>query len=517
MTTDRLIAHTPDGDFGETLMADVPRGVPTRRLSEQTAPQARFIDPNEIAGHPSLQFNPSQSTGQLVLGAIGDQLIGIEDDRHMLTVAGSRAGKSVTLTNNLLCYSGSVLCTDPKGELANNTAQARADQGQAVKILDPFGITDEALAPFRVQYNPMSLLTLTNRFIIEDSLQLTDGLILQSGQEKDPHWNESASHFIAGLILYTAVAPALDERERHLITVRQLLNRALETSDDGKTFVIEEAVLSNCAHLRTTGFKDIAAMIEGAVRGFYDKGTEERGSVLSTARRHTQFLEFSAMKSVLTGHDVDLSDLKTDPGGTTIYLVLPATRMSLCNRWLRILINQLIDSMERTPGTPRVPVLVALDEFPVLGFMRQLQDATGQIASFGVKLWVIIQDWGQGKALYKERFESFAANAGILQAFGNVDVTTTEYLSKRLGDTLIEESRFNETNRKQKDQGLKGEQMSYHRYPLMTADEIARTFSRADPLKRQLVLWAGVRPMILQRVAYYDPASPMHRVLNGTP
>ncbi|WP_459873965.1 type IV secretory system conjugative DNA transfer family protein, partial [Endothiovibrio diazotrophicus] len=63
-------------------------------------------------------------------------------------------------------------------------------------------------------------------------------------------------------------------------------------------------------------------------------------------------------------------------------------------------VNQLLDAMERETTVPAAPVLACLDEFPVLGHMRQLESAIGQIASFHVKLWVILQDWNQGKALY---------------------------------------------------------------------------------------------------------------------
>ena len=66
---------------------------------------------------------------------------------------------------------------------------------------------------------------------------------------------------------------------------------------------------------------------------------------------------------------------------------------------------------DREVTEPEAPVLVCLDEFPVLGYMRQLEDAAGQIASFHVKLWAMLQDWGQGKALYGERWETFAAGA----------------------------------------------------------------------------------------------------------
>ena len=94
-----------------------------------------------------------------MVGAMGSRLIGIADNRHILTVAGSRAGKSVTLIVNLLHYRGSVLALDPKGELASLTAARRAALGQKVHILDPFGIAPEHLAGFRKGFNPLSILS----------------------------------------------------------------------------------------------------------------------------------------------------------------------------------------------------------------------------------------------------------------------------------------------------------------------------------------------------------------------
>ena len=67
-------------------------------------------------------------------------MLGRDDDRHVVTVAGSRAGKSSTvLIPNLLRYPGSVLVLDPKGELARATAAQRRRMGQRVYVLDPFG------------------------------------------------------------------------------------------------------------------------------------------------------------------------------------------------------------------------------------------------------------------------------------------------------------------------------------------------------------------------------------------
>lgn len=502
--------------FLEAFTKQIPRGLESRFLKTQRQPQARWQDFGLVLGSPVLDYDPHNPGAKILVGALHDRLIGIEDNRHFLTVGGSRAGKSVMLTGNLFFYRSSVLAVDPKGELATKTAARRAALGQKVYVLDPFGYADVD-AHLRGTYNPLSVLTLESPTIIEDAGLIADGLVVTTGQEKDPHWDESARNFIEGLILHVATTARYEGR-RTLLTVRDLINAAMTEApgadDDDKdpVYAVEQDMLRNAERLAAKDdTADIGAAIEAAARDFYEKGRNEQAGVLSTVRRHTKFLDYKAMRRVLAGNSFSLADLKRDPAGITVYLCLPATRMGACSRWLRIFINQLLDAMERERTRPKAPVLVCLDEFPVLGFMRQLQDAAGQIASFDVKLWVILQDWGQGKALYGERWESFAANAGILQFFGNNDVTTTEYIARRLGKTRVAVTREGEVAPEQQQHGLTGRTEVTELYDLLTPDEVSRLFARSDPFKRQLVIWAGYDPMILQRVEYFDRESPHYR------
>ena len=508
--------------FFDDFTRDIPRGLSARYLKQQTAPQARWQLPEVISERTVLDYDPRKPGGKILIGALGSKLVGIEDNRHVLTVAGSRAGKSVTLINNLLFYRASVLATDPKAELANITAARRAALGQKVHVLDPFEYASPRIGHLRKSYNPMAVLKPGSTTIIEDAGMIADALVVRTGQEKDPHWDESAKNFIEGVILHVATEPRYEGR-RNLLTVRDLIRTALTQEpaalvgeDEEPLFLLEKEMLQNAARLskgRMT--EDMAAALEGAARDFYEKGANERAGVLSTVRRHTKFLDYTGMRRVLAGHDFDLADLKRDRNGVSIYLCLPASRMGLCNRWLRIFINQLLDAMEREQTVPAAPVLVCLDEFPVLGHMRQLEDAAGQIASFGVKLWVVLQDWGQGEALYKERWETFAGNAGILQFFGNNDLKTLEYVSRRLGKTRIETARQGEVGPELAQSGLSGRNTSMELHDLLTPDEVSRHFARSDRLKRQLVIWAGYDPMILQRVEYFDTDGPHRAVFRG--
>ena len=505
------------------VLADIPRGVVARSLEQTAMPSAAWADPSAILSSKKLAYDPAYDGHKILLGALGNKLIGLNDDRHMLTVAGSRAGKSVNITCNLIFYQGSALVIDPKAELANRTARRRAtDLGQKVYVLDPFDRASDLVKPLRATYNPLSILRLDSPTILEDAGLITDALVIPS-TSGDPHWDESARIFLEGIILHVATFPAY-EGERNLVTVYKLVTRGTLFREGGNKNGGGAAELDGMAGLIAEMFHNAGALfdrylgesIEAAAFDFFDRPEKERGSVLSTLRRHVKFLSYKAMQKVLSGNgDFDLTDLKTAPNGMTVYLCLPAGRLGTCNRWLRLFINLALESMERIAAKPKIPVLFCMDEFPILGHMKHIEDAAGQIAGYGVKLWPIIQDLSQLKSLYKDRWETFMGNAGVMQFFGNNDVTTLEWITRRLGKTVVSvvtgNESFSEQHTRQANAAANGDSGGFtsghsaklELHDLVTPEEASRIFSREDKKKRQLVIWAGRDPMILERVEYY--------------
>lgn len=499
------------------LLDDFPRGVMSRSLDQHRTPIAAWARPEEIATAPSLAWDPTK----ILLGQVNGTAIGIGDDRHMVTVAGSRAGKGVSaIVPNLILYEGSVLAIDPKAELAAITARRRAEGlGQKVFVLDPFHRAPDWVAPYKASYNPLSILKPDSLTIVEDAGLIADALVIAGGT--DPHWDDSARNFIEGLVLHVATYPGHEGR-RNLVTVRRLLMTGADITGDGEDQEahgmdgLQVEMLHNAGLLAEDPSGDAAARavregtaaaIEAAAADFFDKPWAERGSVLSTARRHTKFLDFPSLQAVLAGHDFDLTALKTTPGGMTVYLCLPVARLATCSRWFRLFVNLALEAMEREPYRPPVPVLLCLDEFARLGHMQQVEAAAGQIAGFGVKLWPILQDLTQLKRDYKEGWETFMGNAGVLQFFGNNDVTTLEFISKRLGKTSMLVSRAADTTHEQRAKGASGESWSVEVHDLITAEEAARYFARDDRHRRQLIIRAGKDPMVLERVVYHEDRS----------
>jgi type IV secretion system protein VirD4 len=504
-------------DAAPGLLADLKRGDPDRPLEAFTQPDSNFTPMAKMAGTRALQY--LRGGNQLFLGVVdgdaekrdingrryvvGGREIGVDDDRHVITIAGSRAGKGrACIVPNMLQYAGSVLATDPKGELATITARQRSTFGP-VHVLDPFGTVKDQSWPRR--NNRMAGFNVVESMrpdsLVEDAALIADALVVVS--EKDPHWDEAAAALIAGVVLHIRTWPGY-EGHRSLLTLRSLIARGLPD----KSAAVGYSLAALFAEMRKNTHPDAGDVVQAAADAQSSRPDNEAGSVLSSARRHLQFLNLFLKygRQTLEGQSFELDDLKKRP--TTIYLCLPARHVETCRGWLRLFVNLAMQSMERAgPGFGPVgrPVLFALDEFAALGHMKQIETAAGQIAGFGVRLWPVLQDLGQLKALYKDRWETFLGNAGVLQFFGNNDLTTLEWISRRLGKTSIQTLRKSDVPVKQRNAGHTGDSTGIEVHDLLTVDEAARLFGRDDPKLRQLVIWAGrVDPfMILQRV-YYD-------------
>lgn len=464
-----------------------PRGHGDER-AKSSAPDAQWT-------HPwTLGADWDWRQGKVALGSWDQRIIGEPDrigapagsgdDRHIVTIAGSRAGKSSTvLIPNLLYYPGSVIIIDPKGELARMTAATRAGQlGQRVIVLDPFGTSGLPQSTF----NPLDELDPASNLFIDDVAQIADALIIDA--EKDPHWTDAAKMLVAALLLYMAATGS--------ITLRRLWH--ILSGGEGKLTCPqgEDDDPADYLFCRMLAIEDFNGRVALAGSEFLDKSEKELASILSTARVQLRFLDSDPLTDCTASSTFRLAHLKAAP--TTIFLCLPATRLATHARWLRLVVSLALNAMERNPAAPVHPVLFVLEEFGALGYMRPIEYATGFMAGFGVKLWSVLQDISQLKTHYPKSWETFLGNAGLIQAFGNSDFATTEHLSKLLGNTRVQETRSVFVSSGGRASGDMGRREEVRMTPLLEPSEIAYYFARET--NRQLIIVPGRGPLYIDRM-----------------
>lgn len=414
----------------------LPRGVLLPRLMADRERINQWMSPGELMRH---RYVP----GQIVLGKLAETWLGHLDDRPIVTVAGARAGKSSTvLEPNLYLYPGSILVLDPKGELAR-VASLRRTLGHQVYVLDPFGQSGEAGASF----NPLDELDPDSPTIVDDVVSVTHALVLDDGDSRSKHWNDSARVLLVGLILLTL---SLEPAERNLVTVRELLcltykplalavkaaaKAMAEASSEEKSEYFDRnsfAIKTLLNRLAAMGerFGGIPAAIGNR---FKQTPQTERGSIFSTAAAQTDFLDSLMLRRTLRRSDFRLGALR-GARPTTIFLCLPVGRMDQQSRWLRLIVQLSCIVLEQLGPFPRTqpPILFMMEEFATLGHMPLMERAAAYFPGFGVKLWVILQDLTQLQRYYKTGWETFLGNAGLLQFFANGDEETLRYAASRM-------------------------------------------------------------------------------------
>ena len=215
-----------------------PRGLPGSQ--DGGFPDAAWCAPDKLTGSDKWQL----TDGSILVGKLGDSPLAIRDDRHLLTVAGSRSGKGRSvIIPNMCLYPGSVVAIDPKGDLATITAARRGKGSNTsegmntrVYVLDPFETASGATKDYRASFNPLDAIEPGSLNGRDDAALLADSLIIPSQTES--HWTDAAKMLLTGMILH--VCASEPKERRHLLTLRSYLT----ADEDGFAELLADMSLS---------------------------------------------------------------------------------------------------------------------------------------------------------------------------------------------------------------------------------------------------------------------------------
>ena len=271
------------------LLEDLPRGRHAEFVGKP--PNAHFESPINIASTESLQFDVASNRGsKIFLGTIGGKVItgerlsdgrptrwvqggipiGVGDDRHVGTIAGTRAGKgrSALIPNlGLLPAATSIFCIDPKGDLCRETIQYRAETlGQTTHVFDPFGCTGAGTEKYRASFCVVKKLTKSDRKTFVPNAKLIGDSLIINDNPYDQHWTDTAKQIVAGLSAHVATHVNY-EGKRDLVTVWQLANELTTPDPDHPhRFWLQTEMESSDAG---------DGMVRSAARQFYDRSGGE--------------------------------------------------------------------------------------------------------------------------------------------------------------------------------------------------------------------------------------------------
>jgi len=224
----------------------------------------------------------------------------------------------------------------------------------------------------------------------------------------------------------------------------------------------------------------------------------------------------------LSGSDFSMLDFKDRP--TTLYIILPAADIVHYSRFFRLVVVSALDQLMSRPGGTRT--LLMLDEFKSLGRLPAIENAIAQARGYNVQLWPFVQDLSQLREVYGDTWETFLANAGVVQWFTPGDIFTGQYLSRLIGKTTVQTESYNSQTNLGESLSRGGPSMSGNKTSSSTQGETGVDFlSPQDlfdvPACFQILTLAGLKyPILCRREAYYNwggPFGPIRELADPDP
>lgn len=412
-----------------------------------------------------------------------------ERNKHVLVLGGSGSGKTFNfIQNQILQLCGSVIMTDPKGDLVRKYARFHLAHGYRLVIVN-LKVSEMVNS---MHYNPIvyitnatSILVLAN--LLVENTEGEKGTISGNGD----YFVKAEKQLYYSLLGFVHWYWAGYPQWQTFAVVIELLQLAKEGTDKaGGNSVLDRIILG-----RSDGKK-------GAAPSFREWLVDKYGSE-DEARRHdewfviTQYRGFKSTAkspeteaSIISSCNVRLApfsageiarffssdELHLERFGeekTAVYLVM-SDMDNTTNFILAMLLYQLFDinteKADRNPGSHcKIPITCLLDELANIGKIPDLDVKIATLRSRWINLCPVLQSLDQLNKWYKDSAKTIIGNCDTTVFLGRTDEETNKQISERCGKRTIPVKSESVTKGTH---GSTTTQVSYQAQELLRAEDI---------------------------------------------
>ena len=366
---------------------------------------------------------------------------------NILICGGSGAGKTFyEVKPNLMQmpHNCSFICTDPKGEILRSCGQMLKNNGYNVKVINLLEMDKSDC------YNPFSYIR-EETDVVKLITNLISNTTPKGSTPSDPFWEKAEGLFLQSIFYYVwlEVQPA----KRNFETVLKLLGEA-EVTEQGKASkldvrmkFLEESSPFGANH---PAVKQYNKCMRGA-------GDTVR-SIIISANSRLAFLENKQVLRLLSKDELNLSDIGIGVNGdgetkTALFCVIPDSDKSY-NFIIGMLYTQIFQELYyqadfNCGGRLPIHVTFMLDEFANVALPDDFCSLLSTMRSREISSIIIIQNFAQLKALFKDTWETIPGNCDTFIYLGGNEQSTHKYVSELLGKGTIDKKSSGETKGRQ--------------------------------------------------------------------
>ena len=371
---------------------------------------------------------PAKAEGN-ILGERNGQLVCLPKDtrlnRHTAVFGASGTMKSrAVIRNNLfqaIKRGESVIISDPKSEMYNDTSELFRKNGYEVKV---FNLVDPMHSDTWNCMSDMGRDTLMAQM-------LTNVIIGNTSSGKGDHfWDNGETNLLKALVLYVALDEHRTQDQKNLSEVYRLL---VDLSESALTQLFDSLPSDNPAKASFNLFSQASDTVRSGIK-------------LGLGTR-LQVLQNKAVTRLISGNEIDL----TAPGKRkcAYYIILSDQETSMAfisSLFFSFLFIKLTRFADNSPGGHcPIPVNLVLDEFNNIGRIGGAPDGSdfarslSVIRSRDIRVMIAVQSLGQLQNRYPNNlWAEIIGNCDIQLMLGCTDDVTANYFSARSGDLSIQ-------------------------------------------------------------------------------
>ncbi len=351
---------------------------------------------------------------------------------HNLVIGSTGAGKTQTtvlpMVNLLAKHDESMIITDPKGEIYEQTSNYLKSLGYNIVLLN-FRDPQQGNA-WNPMYLPYSLYKDGN---IDKSVELLEDLAANilhdpSAKGQDPFWENTSADYFAGLAC--ALFEDADPSEINLNSI------SLMTT-------VGEEKLANTTYVKDYfSYKDPAGTAYTKASSTLMAPSETKGSILSVFKQKIQlFASRANLSEMLSNNDFDMRDIGRKK--TAVFIVIQdekTTYHSLVTIFLKQCYETLISVAQESGGKLPHRTNFILDEFANMPPLKDVTTMVTAARSRNIRFTFIIQNFAQLNEVYgKENGETIKGNCGNIVYLISTELSALEEISKMCGEVKSKE------------------------------------------------------------------------------
>ena len=355
-----------------------------------------------------------------------------DGEMHNLVVGSTGAGKTSLVVfpqvHSLAKKGESIILTDPKGELYEQTAEMLKERGYNIIVLN-FRSPQNGNA-----WNPMALpYKLYKEGNTDKAIELLDDLALnilyQEKSSGDPFWEKTAADYFTGLAL--GLFEDAKEEQVNLNSINLMSNVGEERFGGPNNNFIKEYFNS----------KDPSKPAYINASGTVFTAEETKQCILSTFKQKIKlFSSRENLSEMLSYSDFDMKDIGRKK--TAVFLIVQDEKKTLhplATIFIKQCYETLIDVAQESGGKLPFRTNFILDEFANMPPLKDVTTMVTAARSRLIRFTFIIQNYAQLAQVYgKENGDTIRGNCNILYLISN-ELAALEEISKMCGEVKSKE------------------------------------------------------------------------------